>query len=1019
MNQLEIHKKIEVLLKNKPEDVALQDVNALILKNDDAKRYFFAKADERWVDYLWENGFLDVIKTASDDKSGYGYSTPEITYLVRVAEKKPASVVKIMLSDNVATNEDNFRPELVDQFLRICTELPTPLFVRVISKIQEQNWVKLMTRFSSWGFQYEKMFKNLLDDNKVEEFLQLAEVVLAVRKEDEAVSTYKDISTQSPFYFTDLSQTKVFEYLASLDEEYNEQVFKLVIDTLSKVAHLGNKLDGEFEVFEFGDTYHLFDVDFFELKLGEKKRLTYRDDVRELIAVVLEVTKKIFIPENANDLFDKYIGDFDDEDTFLPDTRAMWRLRLFVLSLESEGMKEKVKKHLWRLFDVMDRAYVDIIRGTEYKKLLQISFKFLDEKDREKYVNDVIKVFSKKSKEDTDKKGKEFQLRRGSRILSTIQNEPEVQEKIEKINDKKFELSKTYKPSKEIESSGAVWGSISPKGLISEKEFNKLSIENIVQKLGDEWTQEKLNKLNEEKGDFHNPINIDGMGELLRKNVSKRFSQYASKAMLFNDEKINAHYIYSFLRGIQESIKEEKVISSYDELIKLLGSLVDKSDNIDEDVQSEFYDTWVLSWRAVYPMIADVVQELLTERNGQMTINLNSYRDEILHIINELLDSKDPITEDEKIESAKSTTTDDESNESIVTDPYTIAINSVRGKAFQNLLFFVYQDGKEMEDEDIKIKDDVKEVYKNVLEQEKTRAIMFLFGHHFPSFYFRDKSWLLGLFDDIFPKGDDEKYYLYLAALEGYLTQTLYKEIFIEEKIQELYLQGIELENVKYSQQKNFKNPHKALAEHLALAFIHFEPFNFESELFKAFWEKANIVSKKEFISFVGRSTLSGNNAKEVIKTQKIDIDKIKSLWNWVLDNVSEQDVLAGFGLWLNTDENIFEDKYLAEMMSKTLLKSSGAIEWDYALKEKLVSFAEVDIEATFSIIKEYLLNKDGEMNEYRKNDLYGIDRDIKPALDIIYKTGDEDMKENIINLIDTLLLKGGQPFWILEEIIK
>ena len=62
---------------------------------------------------------------------------------------------------------------------------------------------------------------------------------------------------------------------------------------------------------------------------------------------------------------------------------------------------------------------------------------------------------------------------------------------------------------------------------------------------------------------------------------------------------------------MQESIKDEKENSNYKELINLFSSLVDKSDNIDEDVESEFYDTWIVGWRAVYPMIADIMQELL------------------------------------------------------------------------------------------------------------------------------------------------------------------------------------------------------------------------------------------------------------------------------------------------------------------------------------------------------------------------------------------------------------------------
>ena len=512
---------------------------------------------------------------------------------------------------------------------------------------------------------------------------------------------------------------------------------------------------------------------------------------------------------------------------------------------------------------------------------------------------------------------------------------------------------------------------------------------------------------------------IEGIGEQIKNNIPERLEEYIENLDSLDYKKIDAHYMYSFLRGVQEAVKKDKKVSDWTNLIDLLTNLINEDYSVEKKRISEFYDAWIIGSQAIHPAISDVLQELLTERNGNAVINLAEYRKNILYIISSLLENRDPATEDEKLESAKSTTTDGDNNEKIVSDPYSIAINSVRGRAFQCLLFFIYQDGKELEDKDVKIKDDVKEIYENVLEQEKTRAIMFLFGHHFPSFYFRDKNWMLGLFDKIFPKSDEKKY-LYLATLEGYLTQTLYKEVFMEDKIQKLYLQAIELEDARYPHQKNFKNPYKALGEHLALAFVHFKPFDFENELFKTFWAKANIVSQKEFISFVGKSTLSRSNTKEIIEAQQIDINKIKDLWDWILDNINEPEVLAGFGMWLNTEKNVFDDKYLAEMMSKTLSKSDGAIEWDHALKEKLISFAEADIDATFSIIKHYLLNKDGEMNKHGRNDLYGIDKNIKPALDIIYKNGNESMKKDVRNLIDTLFLtKDGQSFWVLEEIIK
>ena len=70
-----------------------EHISDLIGKNLASRQYFYLKADEQWLDWLWQNGFLDIIKEA--DPTASGNRSPELGYLVRMAEKSPASVVTI------------------------------------------------------------------------------------------------------------------------------------------------------------------------------------------------------------------------------------------------------------------------------------------------------------------------------------------------------------------------------------------------------------------------------------------------------------------------------------------------------------------------------------------------------------------------------------------------------------------------------------------------------------------------------------------------------------------------------------------------------------------------------------------------------------------------------------------------------------------------------------------------------------------------------------------------------------
>ena len=74
----------------------------LVHVNLDARRYFYHKADERWLDWLWRNGFLNVLK--EEEPALDGARTPELGYLLGMAEKRPAQVVDIMLAIPISTD---------------------------------------------------------------------------------------------------------------------------------------------------------------------------------------------------------------------------------------------------------------------------------------------------------------------------------------------------------------------------------------------------------------------------------------------------------------------------------------------------------------------------------------------------------------------------------------------------------------------------------------------------------------------------------------------------------------------------------------------------------------------------------------------------------------------------------------------------------------------------------------------------------------------------------------------------
>jgi len=288
---------------------------------------------------------------------------------------------------------------------------------------------------------------------------------------------------------------------------------------------------------------------------------------------------------------------------------------------------------------------------------------------------------------------------------------------------------------------------------------------------------------------------------------------------------------------------------------------------------------------------------------------------------------------------------------------------------------------------------------------------MFMFGHYLVSFSYRDKKWIEGLLQYIFPNGVD-KIDLYLASWEGYLTSNLYGDILTE--LEDYYSQAIKLDPKIYTKRRYFKDLDEALATHLALAFVHFDLFDFEHSLFKEFWNTRNQKRHKEFISFIGRHTITRDNPKEFIRAGGISIEKLQDFWDWALVNCTDRQALTAFGFWVNPDVEIFDIAWLAEHLRKTLEKTDGNLEWEHGFIKTLEKMSKVAPQDTIKIISLYLVTDDGQ-DKVRFSGF--IERELFKVFEVLYKN--QNTKQQTYDLINALLPLGNGKYWELKEVIK
>ncbi len=963
-------------------------VRKLIDLNPDSRRYFFTKADASWLGWLWDNGFLDVIKEKGADPEKYGYVTPELDYLVESAKTSPNEVVDIMLE--VPITPDTFNSEVTDRFLWICGDLPADQVARIVQKIRDEKWVQLMRRSGHSGYEYKKMIDKLSEAEDYDTLLILAEALFAVRTREEIAETANGFLADNPFYLNDIFQTDIFEAVAGVDESHSEKALSIVSSAMKEIVLLGKGKDEE-GIFEVGELFYLFNVDFFLVGIDSQRHSSYRDDVRNFAATLKELIVKTIGSKCGDEVEVERL--FMTHIESLPFSRSMWRLRLFAVSLCPETFKAQIKKYLFMLFD--EKAWSSLIMGAEYERLLHTAFFTLSATDRETYISKVFLFFGDGDKE-------VFYKHHGYELLSCIDSfltEPEKQR-----SESLFGLrpNPEYIPEPTFKESDSFARSINAQAPVDQTTLNAMAVPDIALKLTKEWSPENIVEQDKVQ-DFHNPINAEGMGAEIQKNISTRSEEYIQNASLFfNRAELHPQYTYAFLQGIYDVIRQETFNNGtmdLENLIPFFEAIISSGQKqpfvIDKD-RRKISEGWLANWGWIHNSTTDVLKYLLGENKDAPLIDFTKHKKFFLNSISYLLKYPNPTIEDNTRENGG--------------DPFTTAINSVRGRAFQALAVFVYQDGSSYAKEaESRISKEVKDIYENLLRSEETYAIMFMFGHLLPSFYFRDKVWIRSLLPEIFPH--DTKPDLYVASWEGYVSGSLYHELFIE--LEPYYNHAIKIKP-NLPERRYFKNIDEGLATHIALAFMHFEEVTKDSSIFKSFWATPNIEQHKEFLSFIGRYAISRQSSAEHREANKISIEKLKDLWDWVLATCTEVETFSGFGFWMKDESEAFDPKWLAEHAYKTLEKSGGKIDWDYGIMMSLSQLATEAPESTLKILQAYLIGSKATEDIYQAS-IY-IEGEVFNALKILYANPLTRTGTDV--LIAKLLPMGNRRFWKLKEIL-
>jgi len=974
---LDMHKKIDECIAQKHKE---KDLIRLFFDNSrDSKIYFLTQADESWLQWLWTNGFFVDLKKPTEDITQFSYRLPELDYLVRMVEKEPKTVADII--NSVPISKETFNPEVVDRFFWITGLLPIEQIKNLLPKILQENWIQLMSPYNRSGYEYKKMVEKINNSKDFETLNKLTEIILTNRTQEEILKIERFSISDKLFYLNDISETDIFDAITDTSNNKKEESLQVILGVLSKIVKLGREKE-DYDVFAESEPFYLLDVDLFSLELDGSKRTHPREDIQNLVATAKILVQDIFSSASGNKseierLYKTHIEP-------LPDSRTLYRLKLFTATRYPDIFKKEVQESLFRLFNVGER-YSDIDGGAEYHQGLIAGFSALAPETKREYVR---KVFEYHGASLEDKKMEEWRKRDGLEILTYIKKELTSDEVAEA--KKIFGDFPTEEPVPHPNMSHSRSGAISPKSPVNLPDF---SVEEIIEHLRTDWSPKVL-KEQFEHDDFFSPRGTEGLGDALKNDVKNRIDDYFKNLNGFFDrESIDPSYIYSLLREFDEMLRNKKSLTE-EQYISLINffNLIRLSGEAKEFEKSD-EKSWLADWITVHKMIADVLLNALANMKDSKEFKDN--RDIIFFLVKYLMSIKSsPDAEDDKREAS---------------EPAHVALNSVRGQAFRAFVQFTYNEGNTT------LADDVKVLYEEILDNDSSNAVRFTIGQFFASFYFRDIPFITGLLPKIFPRNEPGKEKLYFATWEGYLASSLYKELF--EGLKDYYAYAITLKTEDYPDRKYLKGLDETLAGHLALAYAHFD-LKPGDPLFDSFWSTPSEVRHYEFASFLGRHYLTRDRASdEWLEESKVSKQKLIDFWEWIIttDVPIEPKAFSGFGFWVNPNKEIIDDKIIVEKMAITLKKSNGEIDWDYGLFHRIKIFAEINPEKALDIMK-HLLLLNGNLNPNHRM-YFDANNQFKEPLEIVYKN--DMLKKAVEDFINALIEKGSTTFWGLKDVLK
>lgn len=522
-------------------------------------------------------------------------------------------------------------------------------------------------------------------------------------------------------------------------------------------------------------------------------------------------------------------------------------------------------------------------------------------------------------------------------------------------------------------------GDVSP---LTEAEIAKMSVEEITDYMRS-WKS---------TGEWDEP-DMEGLGHQMQRLIAKDPTRFALEAKRF--EGLDPIYIRSFISAMQEVVKDKKTFP-WKEVLELCSWVMSQPREIPGRARQKFDVDPDWSWTRM--AIVRLLNAGFEEGDGSIPIEL---RQTVWVLLEALTNDPDPTPEHEAEYGGNNQ------------DPYTLAINSVRSKAIEAVIFYifwVYRHQDKKLDTDVE-REELRKVgvfpcmpeVESVLDlhidaaKEPSLAVRSVYGRWLANLDSLAHPWVQKSLSKLFPKEDkfsdqrDIVWETYIVA------SSLYKKVY--ETLTDEYSRFVDaLKDPPKVKGRYLGDPLQHFGSHIMLLYLRsIIEINTADNLLQRFFENATDELRGAAIGGVGQIFQNDDTLK------RETIERAQLLWEYRLaiikaaaDPSSFSEEVGSFAWWVVCEK--FDDAWTLAQLKEALIIAKD-IDVDFMVVKRLAVLSD-----KFPIQCIECLQMIVEGKNKARWGAGGYMDDAKKVIRIVYSKGTKEAMQKARDLVGVLV---------------